>query len=81
MKKFFVTLLSLSSVFTISACSSNETVLSDFQQLRSPEGLSHSYDYYETKSEGYLLFKNKVRALSILQELISEDLQEFQIYL
>ena len=64
MKRILITLISLGSIFSVSACSSNETALSKLKQLRSPEGLSHSYNYNETRSEEYLLFKSKFKSLS-----------------
>lgn len=63
MKKILTTLITLGTIFSISACS-NTSALKSFKQLRNPEGLNHEYQWSDTNTDEYKLFKNKVLSLS-----------------
>ncbi len=53
-------ILVFSSVILLSACNVQHQALNKANQLRSPEGLSHSYNYRDTESEDFVSFKNKM---------------------
>lgn len=58
-KKIFVLSFLFLLVF-LSGCVASVS-LSKMTLLRSPEGLSHEYDYKETKEDDYLIFKEKMQ--------------------
>lgn len=70
MKKLVISLTLLSLV----ACS-HPASFQNAQELRNPEGLSHQYQYKDTKEEDYLNFKNKILSFSskISQEIASME--------
>ena len=61
-KNILNTLITLTAIFAVSACSSTES--SGVQLLRGPEGLDHSYSYDQTRQTSYLSFKDKMRSFS-----------------
>ncbi len=56
--------LVFSSVILLSACNTHGSALSKTKQLRSPEGLSHKYNYLDTQTESFIAFKNKMNLFS-----------------
>ena len=64
MKKLLTTLISLGAIFSFASCSSGSAALNNVELLRSPEALSHDYDWNTIKEEGYVAFKNKIAAFS-----------------
>ena len=59
--------LVLGTIVAMTAC--NSGALKASKLLRSPEGLSHNYNYQDTRTESFVAFKNKMN-------LFSSDLSE-----
>ena len=73
MKKLLTALISLGAIFSFVSCS-GPNALDGMKLLRSPESLSHDYDYRATREEGYVAFKDKIVAFSAkLSEVLSKE--------